>query len=93
MGRRGSRFPAAGEAERIEFLAACSGPGLAVQVWYLTGRRRLAGQTVDARGLRPLNGERLVSLLAYLVLAIGDAWRYLHVPRFRDAVEWMPAEE
>lgn len=64
-------FGAAGEAERIEFLAACSGPGLAVQVWYLTGRSGLAGQTVDARGLR-----QAVDNLAVTLLVDGTAFTY-----------------
>lgn len=64
-------FGEAEEAERIEFLAACSGPGLAVQVWYLTARRRLAGQTVDARGLR-----QDVDNLAVTLLVDGSAFSY-----------------
>jgi hypothetical protein len=64
-------FGEAEEAERIEFLAACSGPGLAVQVWYLTARSRLAGQTVDARGLR-----QEVDDLAVTLLVDGTAFSY-----------------
>ena len=56
-------FGEAEEAERIAFLAACNGPGLAIQVWYLTERTWLSGQTVDARGLRQEVDDLTVTLV------------------------------
>jgi hypothetical protein len=64
-------FGEAEEAERIAFLAACNGPGLAIQVWYLTARSRLTGQTVDARGLR----QEVDGLTVTLVID-GTAFTY-----------------
>ena len=56
-------FGEAEEDEKIPFFAACNGPGLAIQVWYLTGRSWLTGQTVDARGLRQEVDDLTVSLV------------------------------
>jgi hypothetical protein len=56
-------FGEAEEDEKIPFFAACSGPGLAIQVWYLTERTWLTGQTVDARGLRQGVDELTVTLV------------------------------
>ena len=64
-------FGEAEEDEKIPFLAACNGPGLAIQVWYLTERTWLAGQTVDGRGLR-----QEVDDLAVTLVIDGTAFTY-----------------
>lgn len=56
-------FGEAEEDEKIAFIAACDGPGMPIQIWYLVERGRLPHQPLNERGLRQKIENLAVTLL------------------------------